>query len=410
MLHRRHLLLSLMLLPLAGCARASRRAEVHLGSGPVLDAPPTGLFARLSDELVRACAQDATNLVISPLSIGLVLAMVRGGATGATAAEIDAVLDVDADLPAAANTVWRALEADEGLGLTGAHQVWAEETLAWKQGYVDHLAAFGAPLRTEAIGARPDQVTADINRWVADATDDLITDLVKPGMIDSLTRMVLVNALHAKGAWQDPLTPQDPHPFTTSTGERRAVPWLTGGSLGRWVEDGRATGALLPLKESEAVLVLLRPSDPDLLPSTGPAASGTDRDHVVTRAAVDAVLDGEQAWVTLGMPRWSVRSDLELTDALRRVGVRTPFDPDRADFSGMTDGERLHVGFLVHQAVMDVDEHGFEAAAATAGGMAAGSYPVVARTLTLDRPFGFALVHAPTRTILFAGHVGDPSA
>ena len=75
-----------------------------------------------------------------------------------------------------------------------------------------------------------------------------------------------------------------------------------------------------------------------------------------------------------------------------------------------TDDEALHIGFVVHSAVMDVDADGFEAAAATAAGMEAGSAPMEVHELDLDRPFGFALVHVPTRTVLFAGHVGDPTA
>lgn len=410
-MNRRHVLLAGLALGLglAGCALPGRADAVRPGSGPTLPEPPTGLFGAFAGSVLRSSAQDVANLVVSPWSIATVLAMVRGGAAGQTAAELDAALGQDAArLPALVNTTWNAMVASEPLQLTGANQVWAQQGLPWEPPFLDHLGAFGAPLREEAISADPERVRTEVNRWVAEQTAGLIPELIKPGLVNPLTRLILVNALHAAGSWARPLSVGGEHPFTTSAGVRAPVPWLTGGGAWPWVETPSFAGTAIPVEGGETALVVLRPNDPRLLPLSTPRDSADLFDHVVTDASVAAVMDAPTRQVSLGMPVWKVASDLDLAPAMAQLGVRTAFDPGLADFSGMTKADRLHIGFLVHSAVMSVDENGFEAAAATAAGMEATSAQDM-QQLVLDRPFGFSLVHVPTRTILFAGHVGDPT-
>jgi serpin B len=86
----------------------------------------------------------------------------------------------------------------------------------------------------------------------------------------------------------------------------------------------------------------------------------------------------------------------------------TAFSGD-ADFSGMTDEERLFISNVIHQANIDVDEAGTEAAAATAVVLRPVSAPAVDLALTVDRPFVFALRDTRTGAVLFLGRVTDPS-
>jgi serpin B len=88
----------------------------------------------------------------------------------------------------------------------------------------------------------------------------------------------------------------------------------------------------------------------------------------------------------------------------------TAFDPNNADFSGMTTEERLLIDEVIHEAYIAVDEEGTEAAAATAVVMQETSAPMVDETLTIDRPFIFALRDTETGALLFLGRVVDPSA
>jgi serpin B len=112
--------------------------------------------------------------------------------------------------------------------------------------------------------------------------------------------------------------------------------------------------------------------------------------------------------VDLVMPKFKVETRADLGDVLEAMGMGLAFSPE-ADFSGITGARDLHIGFVVHQANIDVDENGTEAAAATAVGFdtsGGGPEPFVVRA---DRPFFFALRDVPTGAILFLGSVTDPS-
>jgi serpin B len=116
---------------------------------------------------------------------------------------------------------------------------------------------------------------------------------------------------------------------------------------------------------------------------------------------------GEPA-VAVTMPRWSHRVPTDLKPALLALGMTDAFDPDTADFSGMTADEALHIAFVLHQTFVAVDEDGTEAAAATAVGMA-DSAALLSHTLVLDRPFLYVVHDTAQGTPLFVGRVSDPS-
>jgi serpin B len=134
-------------------------------------------------------------------------------------------------------------------------------------------------------------------------------------------------------------------------------------------------------------------------------------DEVATRlgpAELERALGSAQPLdVSLTMPRFEFRTELELSGLLGDLGMHTAFT-DAADFSGMTGDRRLSIGAVIHQAFIKVDEEGTEAAAATAVVMrvTAAIEPAV---VTLDRPFLFVIQHDGTGEVLFVGQVTDPS-
>lgn len=402
-MHRRDLIRAALALGfstwLAGCTGLpGQRVTVELGRGPTLPSPPTNLFGHLADALVGVLATERENLALSPFSIGSALAMVRQGAAGVTASELDAVLGgAGAELAASVNTVWQAMTQGEAVALNGANAVWAQRDYAWKQPYLDGLAAFGAPLQERDIAADPGAVRGQINAWVNEVTHDKIPELLPAGLITALTRMVLVNALRFAAKWQRPMFPQDSSPFAAPSGTLE-VPWIVGGGPDlRWLETADASLTSLPCEGGEFGLALVLPR------------AGVPLAQALTTDALGALGAAPQQPVSVGMPAFEIRSALALADTLAAVGVRDAFDRDRADFSLMTDKEKLYISFVQHEAVVAVDEKGIEAAAATAVGVEASGALAPPKQLTLDRPFGYALVHWPTVTPLFVGVVADPT-
>ena len=113
--------------------------------------------------------------------------------------------------------------------------------------------------------------------------------------------------------------------------------------------------------------------------------------------------------VSLGLPKFKFEGQFDLGDQLASLGMSDAFDPDRADFSGMTERKELYVSAVVHKAFVAVDEKGTEAAAATAVIMDLASVMMPGATLTIDRPFIFLIRDLPSGQILFVGRVLNPA-
>jgi serpin B len=162
--------------------------------------------------------------------------------------------------------------------------------------------------------------------------------------------------------------------------------------------DGYQT-VMLPYRGGQLAMAVVLPDGP--LATLRPA---------IAAGGLRGVLAGPSRYqVTLAMPRFRVEAAFDLVSVLRRLGVTEAFTR-QADFSGITEAERLLIGAVAHKAYVDVDEQGTEAAAATAitfrpTAVFRAPPPV---TMTVDRPFLFTIIHAPTGLPLFAGQVRHP--
>jgi serpin B len=344
------------------------------------------------------------NVVMSPASIAIALSMTRAGARGTTAAEMDAVLhDLGAeDLADAASALDAALAARNGtfkddsgadhqVTLRIANALFAQRDMALVAAFLDAMAArYGAGVWTLDFMTDPEAARVAINAWVAEQTEDRIEEILKPGQITGATRLAIANAIYLKAPWYYPFpkTETMAGTFTRMDGSTVQTPLMhlvstqvTGAKGSGWV------AAELPYVGRNVAMTLILPDDLGAFESTFDAA------------ALDEITGSlESALVDLTMPAFDTA-----------LGMPTAFDPASADFSGMTTEERLHIGFVIHQANITVDEAGTEAAAATVVGMdTSGGGPNLEINLRLDRPFLFVLRDVPTGAIVFMGRVDDP--
>jgi len=368
-------------------------------------------------DLYRAIGSDGGNLVFSPASIALALAMARAGARGETAAQMDAVLHADAagDLLAALNALDQALASRSGtfpaypegtldVALRIANAPFAQRGLPLEPAYLATLAGdFGAGLRLVDYARDPEAARRTINAWVDEQTERRIPELLPAGAIDESTLLTLVNAIYLKAPWLDAFVEEATAPaaFTRADGSAVDVPMMDGGTdlLAYAAGDGwRAVE--LPYAGGKLVMTLVVPDD------LAAFEAGLTPEAF---AAIVAALDGRL--VHLRMPRFGQETKVSLNEVLAALGMPDAFGAGRADFSGITAAAPLFITAVVHQANIDVDEKGTEAAAATAVVMAGTAAPSDEPVeLTVDRPFLFALRDRPTGAILFLGRVVDPSA
>jgi serpin B len=389
----------------------------RVAASPADAAPAARSLDALGSDLYAALVEgNEENLVFSPASILLALAMARAGAAGTTASEMDAVLHIDDPeaIHHALNALTRALEARSGtievngepaeLELSIANAVWGQATLTWQKAFLDVLAReYGAGVRLADFVADPEAARVAVNDWVAEETRDRIPELIAAGMVDELTRMILVNAIYLKAPWAIPFEPDAtrPAPFTLLDGSTVEVPFMARSDMSMAYARGEGWQAVeLPYAGDELAMLVLLPDEGALQAVEGELAGGLIDRAAKALAATDAVLE---------LPRWESETRVELSTALAALGMPTAFT-DAADFTGMTTDEPLQIGFVIHQANITVDEAGTEAAAATAVGIQATSAPIGEPVIvTVDRPFLYALRDRETGAVLFLGRVTSPA-
>jgi len=397
-------------------SRATAPADDAAQAIAVINYFGVDMYHRLAPTVEGGADSGPTNLVFSPASIALALAMTRAGAVGKTATEMDAVLHagdpmtmphsmnaLTTELGTRSKTVEIPGAEPTNVELAIANSLWAQQDLAFETAFLDLLATeYGAGLQLVDYKSDPDGARVLINQWVDEATKDRIPELLAPGVITPDARLTLVNAIYMKAAWETAFVKQvtTPGPFTTSAGKSVQAPMMSRSDHLQYASTHGWQAVVLPYVGGDLSMVIMLPDEEAPLDATVDAFGG---------------LDGQLGpqLVNLTMPKFDIETSIGLADVLGAMGMPTAFDRAAADFSGMTKEEELFISAVIHQANITVDEDGTEAAAATAVVMettAAPADPPQPIDFVVDRPFVFAIRDNATSAILFLGHIGDPTA
>jgi serpin B len=273
-----------------------------------------------------------------------------------------------------------------------ANGLFIQNGLPVTDGFLQTLAShYGAGARI--VDFPTGQGAEQINTWVREQTTQRITKLFD--QLDAATRLVLANAVYLKADWQTPFAknPTTDATFTRADGTTVAVPMMHQQQSLRYASGQGWQAVELPYAASELAMQVIVPQG--VLTPAALLSPGT-----LTR--VQAGLRTDQ--VDLFLPRWDFATDLNLLPALNRLGL-TALD----DFSSMSP-EKLELDQAVHRANITVDEWGTEAAAVTGLAFTVSGLAQPPLVVRADRTFAFAVVHQPTGTPLFIGHVADPLA
>ena len=392
----------------ARSAASASSADVHT----LVDGNNTFAF-----DLYRTLSSADGNLFYSPYSVSLALAMTYAGARGETERQMAETLGFrlpQQALHAAFNTLDLELGArgadDDGFRLRIASAVWGQRDYEFLDDFLDHLAQhYGAGVMSADFQGAPEASRVAINDWVAERTEDRVRDLIPPGLIHSLTRMALVNAVYFDASWALPFPEARtaPGPFHLLDGGSVEAPMMRTNEEFTYASGDGYQAVDLPYDGYELSMTIL-------LPDRGrfqEFEQGLDAE-LLSRAIADL----HPRTVDLSMPRFGFESQFRLAETLKAIGMGDAFDPSRSDFSGIDgrscaagDDPCLYVEDVVHQGFVSVDEAGTEAAAATAvllRNESAGPPPV---TVAIDRPFIFLIRDRATGAILFVGRVLVPS-
>jgi serpin B len=349
------------------------------------------------------------NLVASPASIALSVAMVTPGARGATAAEIDKVLHSfgsngqGAEIVALLKSLQsKTTTAKPAIDLAVSNAAFAQRGMTLEQAYLDALSStFGAGVGTLDFRTDPEGARLAINKWASDRTHGRIPEVLKQGDITDMTRIALANAIYLKAGWTYPFDPDvtKPLPFTNAAGQTVSVPTM---AILKPFKYGTGTGYRaieLPYgKDGTLSMMIVVPSDMNSF------VEGLDA------SKLDAIVGGEETpMVILELPKFSAETRVDLAQILAAMGMPTVFDKYTADLSGITADERLYVAHVIHQANIDVDESGTTAAAVTVttGEAMMGPQPPI--EFKVNRPFLYFIRDTTSGAVLFMGRIDDPS-
>jgi serpin B len=265
---------------------------------------------------------------------------------------------------------------------------------------------YGAALQ-QVDFAQAEDTRRTINGWVAQHTADKIRDLLHPGDITPDTRLVLTNAIYFKGDWLRPFDGNHTYdqPFHVTKTKDVSVPMMHEDGEFLHLEDEEKSFQLLEMayKDSELSMVVLLPAQVDGLAQLEKKLNAQTLAKWLEKAHPTKVV------VTL--PKFTMRSRLPLAEKLQAMGMTAAFREQEADFTGMTlDKPPLFVSTVIHEAWVDVNEKGTEAAAATAVGLRASAAPPPQKPVVFraDHPFLFLIRDTRLGSILFLGRMSNP--
>ncbi len=343
--------------------------------------------------------RDEPNVAISPTSVATVLSMILAGARGRTADEMIDVLH--APFPGerlhrarnAYDRIVRERFATDGVEFELANQLFGQPGQCAPK-FVDTMSReYGAPLATVDFGD-PERARAHINRWVSDQTGQRIKELMPKGSIDETTVLVLANAMHLDAIWRYELDPEytQPRPFELPDGTTVQVPTMQYDWHLPFAQGEGWTALELPYSGDRTSMVLLDADLDTFLPKLD-ARSLREIFGKLTMSGIHA-----------SFPKFSMTVHSSLRKPLEALGMRSAFDSATADLGPMGCGR--NVGVVEHEAFIEVDEKGTEAAAATGASIPGSHGP----TVTFGRPFLFFLRDRQTDAVVFMGRVDDPRA
>jgi serpin B len=383
-------------------------------------------------DLYGQVRQAEGNLIFSPYSISMCLAMAYAGARGNTESQMAKALHIGLGQDKAGQA-FGALNAQilssgrANVELNIANALWGEKSFKFRKEYLESVrmnyASAGAwPSRLPLVGRLVEFVSDGpqdglkqldfkhnaesarntINKWVEDQTKNKIKDLFPSGSINQDTRLVLSNAIYFKGFWEHQFKKKftKDENFYLLNGKDIKVPMMRQTESFGYMEETDLQALSMPYKGGDLAMVVLLPAKEKNFGEFEQSLTPDKLDQLIGKL-------GERK-VAVHFPRFTMTSGFELRKRLAALGIIDAFSIEDADFSGMTDARDLFISEGFHKTFVKTDEEGTEAASATGFILRYTGMPPRPVVFRADHPFVLIILHRPSKCILFMGRVTRP--
>lgn len=403
---------------LTGCEREQKPQDLTAGlptggaislKTPEPDARFANSYMGFALSLLGGTGAGKGNVLLSPLSIEMAMAMATNGAVGNTQQQLLRLLGGEMTMEQLNGYIKGyvdALSGHQNATLHLANSIWLRDDAQRLQVRQEFLQCGADIFGAQVFRAPFDRSTVrDVNNWVKKQTDGMIDKLLNE--INDDTVMLLINALSFEAAWKTVYDNSDVSvgSFTTADGRTRKVDMLCS-TEDRYLIDDLAMGFIKPYVGGDYSFVAMLPNE------------GVSLEEYIASLTAEGLLQtlhgAPPDRIKVFMPKFTVNYSTELSSILSGLGATDAFDGEKADFSAMAASTRgnIFISKVLHKTFIRVDQKGTQAGAVTGVIMEDGCVmePEQIRTLKLDRPFLYMIVDNANGLPIFIGTMTDTQA
>ncbi|XP_075387722.1 leukocyte elastase inhibitor [Tenrec ecaudatus] len=353
------------------------------------------------------------NIFFSPYSISSAMAMILLGAQGNTAAQLSKTFHFDAVKEL--HSRFQSLNADinkRGAAyiLKTANRLYGEKSYHFLPEFLTSTQKmYGADLASVDFQHASETAREEINKWVKDQTEGKIPELLAAGVVGSMTKLVLVNAIYFKGNWKNKFMEEatTDATFRINKKDTKKVEMMHQKNkypFG-YIQELKCRVLELPYEGNDLSMVILLPDDIE------------DDSTGLRKIEEQLTLEKLNEWtspenlsrveVNVSLPKFKLEENYNLNSYLAQLGLQDLFSSNKADLSGMSGVKDLYISKIIHKSFVEINEEGTEAAAATAG-IATFCMLLPEETFEADHPFLFFIRHNTSKSVLFLGRFSSP--
>ena len=362
---------------------------------------------QFSFDVYKKLKNSNENLIFSPASITSAIAMTYIGAKNNTFEEISNTFyfnnDIDEFSKDYMNLTDFSQKKKSDINFHNANSLWIQENLKLNQNFLDiNKQYFTSSLHLTDFVKESEKSRLNINKWVEKNTNNKITNLLQPSSIDNTTRLVLVNALYFKGAWKDKFNKEKNTEDNFQIDKKDYVKTVfMNRYINSWYYSDKYSQIIdIPYSNENISLMIILPKSYKKLRKL---ERKLDYEYYS-----NYIQNRKKRRISLSLPKFKIESEFDLNKTLSELGIKDAFT-EAADFSGITNAEKLYISKVVHKANISVDEEGTEAAAATAVMMRKTSILLEDVDFIVNKPFIYILRNNENDCIYFMGKIVNPN-